>query len=1418
MADDPAITLVDNTLPEPEHDASEPLGSSISRQQKSITKRLTRSAVRENLARRKYAKWQRDRYAGLDTGSSREGSPSRRMLGQRERTLSIGRSSAGTDYTDFDGLDGGESTIVVDGEAQSEIDVLYENQRGWFFCGVPYYSEKSLLNLDPAAWLTKSLDLSPVDITNAQLPDPSWEWAWKTWYIDMSYDVDEEGWQYSFSFASRFAWHGTHPWYHSFVRRRCWLRKRVKKAMKVPRRAGTADDRSQAYSVEEFITARTASRGQEPSIGAAERGSYRSATLQDQEEYISPDEITNTPVLMKAITRATLDREKIEAVKAFVHMGNEELVFLEEKMPHIMSMLLFHASRRQLVEFLVSAIDEIPESTDDEAAKQRRSNLINAVDAAYRHYKDLEFWGDIGPDIAVVKGKAPFDGSYARSTRSPANTTLGIRKRPQGSRKNRLGRFICDGSARHSSQLAIPPSDAGFEDESSRNPCATEPLELSSAGDVALGRLDAAGAREGSAKELADGHDYNVGDAPHSRTVGGRERATRPGTWDSSLDSTKEGENCFRRVVLASRDAGDSESQDVLAKPVDGVLEELHDNSKPVSGLHGQKTSLTPEGRRARESEPELSEEIVDKPAFGPAALDGVSPDRPGMFARRTVPDAGFFHKAETSADKDDTAPRKATLGTENAGAFAHREISMRESTQEVKDAALRSTSALTSSRPVSYTTPESNTNSTSRRLGWLGISNLLRKHSVDKPFDPVNFKLCMEVMNALLDLSENTSESSNAKFEKQKVIQLSEYDVVRLAGDELENSWDISVVSGCRVHVLPREQDDRGPMRKILLSGSPKAIEMGEEQIMAELASPRDSTLPPFVRYRENGSAPLIRSVWTGRRIRPGAEGQIERTLRNFGVWLKSPSKSFYRQTPQINRVDQLPVPESWTIRNFADYVESVTSFRRTKAPQRIVYTNGDVHEIVVKNILFRLCSNPENRKYFSGRTMNLVISYLHHHRFFDEIRALFPLFEEFFTTRTFNTLLRSAAANYNIILFKVYLKTMKEYRIRPNGYTWVAFLQAIGSQEVRAHFLDRIYREGVLKEPAIVKHAVSAAIRHKFRMHLNNGNSGSEFIKRMTREFGEAWISTSAANKMILETSLASNLEARNDILRYCWERELKLDTITLNNALLYYVEAKHVRYGVQFFGKFAKLYRTKMNLLTWQLLWFLGCRRRSYGLCRVVWRYACLERSATMGIAKMVLRSLERPLELDRQLTIGERWHMHLGKVVVGILPNAAVHSAVENTGSERKYPDDPKMATVEHLCTDMATGPPSPWREEAAQELVQRDLKAATTHRPSIPLADIMLRAVDRDIFWNKTSTNVHLQRENTIPVPVEPRYSETGQCLERDEKHDEKVAAVYARSEIEDLLTLHDDLPDMNFKFVATDAPPRKVFWNSSAAS
>ena len=201
----------------------------------------------------------------------------------------------------------------------AHIDVLYENQRGWFVFGLPLFSSRALWNLkiDQSPWVDSKFKPSAVNITNAQVPDPSWVWEWKSWYVDMSHDVDEEGWQYSLWFRGA-AWHGNHPWFHSFVRRRRWLRKRIKQ--RLPPK--TKENRERLFG-ETFSIGTTVARTLTSGTG------FDSA--QDSQQQSFDEEVKDVPTLMRKLKKATIDREKIVFINKFIDDGGEELHYLAEQ-------------------------------------------------------------------------------------------------------------------------------------------------------------------------------------------------------------------------------------------------------------------------------------------------------------------------------------------------------------------------------------------------------------------------------------------------------------------------------------------------------------------------------------------------------------------------------------------------------------------------------------------------------------------------------------------------------------------------------------------------------------------------------------------------------------------------------------------------------------------------------------------------------------------------------------------------------------------------------------------------------------------------------------------------------------------------------------------------------------------------------
>ena len=439
QAYDHAISLVDTTKPQEslEEEDSSP-SSPIPRSNSGtvLSRQWTKGGLQKQLAQRKYAKYQErkeDNTDSLPESGDESGSTEAQTSLEGQPRRDSGRTGRLRDRLPFRKKAKVESREKLD----TFIDVLYENQRGSFFCGIPLYSSNSLLNFDPSPWQTANFTDSAVNITNFQLPDPSWAWDWKTWYVDMSHDVDEEGWEYSFSFNSVYSWHGTHPFLYSFVRRRRWLRRRVRIH---PHKAdGKKGSMKNAHLLnEDYFTIHAAKRSRSRE-SSADRSTNNQSNLMPEtqgDDEVEEDlgEISDISALMAALRRARVDREKIAVVKTFLELGGDELFYLAEKMPEILAIFVHQTSCRQLQSFLLQVLDEITngDSKGKDAEKGRKDsdpdlsakkfkidNILKAVNAAGVHINDLHYWSDLR-DRATGSEAGPTEETHALDASEPA--------------------------------------------------------------------------------------------------------------------------------------------------------------------------------------------------------------------------------------------------------------------------------------------------------------------------------------------------------------------------------------------------------------------------------------------------------------------------------------------------------------------------------------------------------------------------------------------------------------------------------------------------------------------------------------------------------------------------------------------------------------------------------------------------------------------------------------------------------------------------------------------------------------------------------------------------------------------------------------------------------------------------------------
>ncbi|KAI0441349.1 hypothetical protein F4803DRAFT_563153 [Xylaria telfairii] len=323
-------------------------------------------------------------------------------------------------------------------EPETEIDILYENQRGGFLCGIPLFSSAALGNLDPPAWTNFAHRPSPTDIHTAQVPDPSWQWAWPEWRInhDEQIQTDGDGWEYSFMFARKFSWHPPN-WYSSFVRRRAWIRRRIK--ISSGYQAMDEQSMNPAYFTvatkhREPSPTATASVLGRPSMDRQSRRSQgdsrrsRDRSRADADNASTPLDVKTTEDLMAMFRQSRIDREKLEAVENYINNCTDDLLHLQDHMHEIMSMFVFQTSRKTLLARLTQLHDDVTSSASKgkSTIAPKAENLAEAIKHADEEVRRLEYWSDIkgmaedGEAVRAVDHRKGWDSGWQGLDKSGA--------------------------------------------------------------------------------------------------------------------------------------------------------------------------------------------------------------------------------------------------------------------------------------------------------------------------------------------------------------------------------------------------------------------------------------------------------------------------------------------------------------------------------------------------------------------------------------------------------------------------------------------------------------------------------------------------------------------------------------------------------------------------------------------------------------------------------------------------------------------------------------------------------------------------------------------------------------------------------------------------------------------------------------
>lgn len=274
---------------------------------------------------------------------------------------------------------------------------------------------------------------SPTDIHTSQVPDPTWEWAGAEWQVNHQEGVDEGGWEYSFAFSKLFNWHGPN-WSNSFVRRRAWVRKRVRKRPEDV----SADPHmlnGDYFSIRP-VSARSNQASHKSTASMASIATSSMSGVSSAEMDQAPSHIEDLDTLLEVLRGARIDREKLEAAKNYLENAHD-LERLNEGVHEIMSIFVFQASRRLLLSHLATLYEDTNKALaggETPELQARHKSLQASLRHAEEEVAKLAYWSDI-KDMAESRGARPV---FDKGEEGPADWEGLDRSGPAGPNGERL--------------------------------------------------------------------------------------------------------------------------------------------------------------------------------------------------------------------------------------------------------------------------------------------------------------------------------------------------------------------------------------------------------------------------------------------------------------------------------------------------------------------------------------------------------------------------------------------------------------------------------------------------------------------------------------------------------------------------------------------------------------------------------------------------------------------------------------------------------------------------------------------------------------------------------------------------------------------------------------------------------------------
>ncbi|CBF76322.1 hypothetical protein AN4994.2 [Aspergillus nidulans FGSC A4] len=544
------------------------------------------------------------------------------------------------------------------------------------------------------------------------------------------------------------------------------------------------------------------------------------------------------------------------------------------------------------------------------------------------------------------------------------------------------------------------------------------------------------------------------------------------------------------------------------------------------------------------------------------------------------------------------------------------------------------------------------------------------------------------------------------------------------------ENIWFMRLHGGCRVHILPTTESS-GQDRKVVISGSPRAVEVTIQRIM--VVKKRQERGDPLVDIQKP-PLPILRS-----HLALGENGRTVTSMNAVrGVWgyVSRPGADF----------DTLVAswPSLTTVRQFAEHVEQLTKSERSPG-------HHTPHRQRVAMALRDLFSHADKEHLISTLALNTAVTYLLKQHYRDFVRGILNRAGHVATTETFNIILKSVARNQNIVSFRTVVVVMRRLRIAPDARTWLAFLDSLVSPLNKAHLVRVLERKGYLQDRSIVRTLLQVMVKDLFKAHLRDGRTVREFFYKTIMVAGSNWFPPSLIKQMFTVTVQLRNVHAMQELLKVCKENQLQLPSAVAYEVIHLFPQDTFsaVHYVLQCLDS----PHAELDKETYEQLFVNAFQNKHFNICRVLWRYACMNESTTKPMRSTLNFLLTQNKASNRFSEWDQRWWTTAGKVIAGVclhLPKYPLKDDLLRV-IPPEFHDSPLSAFVN---SGTVEGKERARQRTAAKAIVRHDYQIGAWYRPKYSVTHMLEAALALDKEWGSVPRPANWFLQNALDIPIE----------------------------------------------------------------